>query len=252
MSVVGCLYDIRKRLISFFTTQLTTDYSQLTVFCTIAESCLKNLSKHMMNNHADRPITTIIFDLGNVIVAFDHFLICKKLAQYSPFSPDQIYEKVFTSGLEARFDRGLITPEDFFTTVSNELNIKIELPLFHHIWSTIFSLNTGTAQIIQKLANYKLLCLSNTNIWQFQFCLETFSVLDNFDSFILSFKVGERKPHKKIYQKAIEAAQCLPQQCLYIDDIALYVQAAKDNGLRAVQFISASQLQKELENYGVL
>jgi putative hydrolase of the HAD superfamily len=198
-------------------------------------------------------IKAIIFDLGNVIVDFDHFIICRKLAEYSNYSPEQVKEKIFTSGLEEQFDRGQISPETFFKAISKELNIDIDIALFRKIWNNIFSLNAGIEQLIKRLqGKYKLLCLSNTNPWHFEFCMQTFPVLNNFDSFILSFKVGEKKPHKKIFQKATEEANALPWECLYIDDIKKFVKAAEDRGIKGIHFISAEQLEKELEVFGVL
>jgi len=58
-------------------------------------------------------IKTIIFDLGRVIVDFEHQAICTKLAEHSPFSPDRIYEIIFKSDLEPSFDKGLVSAEKF-------------------------------------------------------------------------------------------------------------------------------------------
>lgn len=206
-----------------------------------------------MTNESAGPFKTIIFDLGKVIVDFDHFIICRRLAQYSPYSPEQVYEIIFTAGLEDRFDRGLIAPALFYETVINELAININMDLFRKIWDNIFSLNPGIEQIIRKLKNrYELLCLSNTNQWQFDFCMQSFPVLKNFDSFVLSFEIGKKKPDKIIYKKALEQTSALPQECLYIDDIKKFTDAAEDNGIKAIQFISVQQLERELKVLEVL
>ena len=206
-----------------------------------------------MTENLANSVKAIIFDLGNVIVDFDHSISCRKLAQYSPYSPEQVYKKIITSGLEEQLDRGQISPETFSKSICNKLNIDIEIALFRKIWNNIFSLNTGIEQLIKRLqGKYKLLCLSNTNPWHFEFCMQTFPVLNSFDSFILSFKVGEKKPHKKIFQKATEEANAVPWKCLYIDDIKKFVKAAEDRGIKGIHFISAEQLEKELEVFGVL
>jgi putative hydrolase of the HAD superfamily len=198
-------------------------------------------------------IKAIIFDLGKVIVDFDHLTICRKLAEYSPCAPQQTYDKIFTSGLEAQFDRGQISPEDFFNTIRSELNINIGIDLFREIWNNIFSLNHGIEDIIQRLkGKYKLLCLSNTNQWQFEFCMQAFPVLNCFDSFILSFKVGEKKPQQIIFRKAVENAGVFPHECLYIDDVKEFIKAAESMQIKGIQFISVAQLEKELGQYGVL
>jgi putative hydrolase of the HAD superfamily len=82
--------------------------------------------------------------------------------------------------------------------------------------------------------------------------MKNFPVLNNFDSFILSFEIGERKPHPKIFQKAIEKARALPSECLYIDDMKEFIKVAGDMGMIGIQFVSVEQLENELKIFGVL
>jgi glucose-1-phosphatase len=63
--------------------------------------------------------------------------------------------------------------------------------------------------------------------------------------------VGAMKPSPKIYQAAIEAAQCAPEECFFTDDIPAYVEAAREHGIDAVQFQSCEQIQRELRTRGV-
>jgi len=198
-------------------------------------------------------ITTIIFDLGKVIIGFDHFAICKKLAEHSTRSAEQIYSGIFSCGLEDRFDRGAISPELFFRTAAGELEIRIGMAGFRNIWRAGFSLNTGTAGIISRLSGrYRLLCLSNTNQWHFQYCAARFPVLECFDSFVLSYEIGEKKPAAKIYAEALRRARCPARECLYIDDIAEFVQAAEGLGMRGIHFVSAQMLARKLHDMGIL
>jgi HAD superfamily hydrolase (TIGR01509 family) len=73
--------------------------------------------------------------------------------------------------------------------------------------------------------------------------------LDYFDSFILSFQEGVRKPDWKIYEKALHEANAVPEECIYIDDVEEFVQAAEAKGMKAIQFISTEDLVSELRRY---
>ena len=64
-------------------------------------------------------------------------------------------------------------------------------------------------------------------------------------------KVGAMKPSPLIYQRAIEAAGCRPAECFFTDDIPAYVEGAKQQGIDAVPFQSAAQVEKELRKRGV-
>ena len=203
-----------------------------------------------MSTHSPDSIKAIIFDLGNVIVLFDHFTICRNLSAYSPYSPEEIYNVLFTSGLESRFDTGEISPEDFFKKASGALQLTIDIELFKKTWNDIFSLNPGIDNLIVELKKkYLLLCLSNTNMWQFEYCRKHFTVLDYFDSFILSFQEGVRKPDWKIYEKALQEADAVPEECIYVDDVKEFVQAAEAKGMKAIRFISTEDLTSVLRGY---
>ena len=69
---------------------------------------------------------------------------------------------------------------------------------------------------------------------------------------MLSYEVGALKPDDKIYREAIQRAGCRPEECFFTDDIAINVDAARNNGMDAVQFVSAAQLEGELKARGVL
>jgi glucose-1-phosphatase len=199
---------------------------------------------------APRDIRVIIFDLGKVIVDFDHRAICKCLAGYCRVTPNEIYKQLFGSKLEARFDEGRITPEQFYNEVTGTIRCNLDIVSLKKIWNNIFTINAGISALLRSLKKkYRLLCLSNTNIWHFEYCRETFPVLRQFDDFILSYAVGARKPRSRIYREALKAAGTLPRHCLYIDDIAEYVQKAQALGMHGIQFISVEQLSVEIKRY---
>jgi putative hydrolase of the HAD superfamily len=60
------------------------------------------------------------------------------------------------------------------------------------------------------------------------------------------------KPSPVIYQRAIAEARCFAHECFFTDDIAEYVEAAKEQGIDAVQFQSCAQIEEELRCRGVL
>ncbi len=79
-----------------------------------------------------------------------------------------------------------------------------------------------------------------------------YPILDRFHDFVLSYEVGAAKPSARIYQEAIRRAGCRPEECFFTDDIALYVDAARQHGIDAVQFQSAAQIEVELRSRGAL
>jgi HAD superfamily hydrolase (TIGR01509 family) len=80
---------------------------------------------------------------------------------------------------------------------------------------------------------------------------ERYPLLKHFDEYILSYKVGAMKPSPVIYNAALAKAQCRPEECFFTDDIPAYVEGAKAQGIDAVQFQNAAQIEAELRARGV-
>ncbi len=100
--------------------------------------------------------------------------------------------------------------------------------------------------------NYRLVLLSNTNAIHFEMIRENYSFLRHFHSLVLSYEVGAMKPLPRIYRRAIEEAGCRPEECFFTDDISAYVEGARAQGIDAVRFESAAQIEAELRQRGVV
>jgi 2-haloacid dehalogenase len=59
------------------------------------------------------------------------------------------------------------------------------------------------------------------------------------------------KPDRRIFEILLDRHGLRPQRCVFIDDQARNVDAARELGLIAVHFSSASQLRRDLQILGV-
>lgn len=195
----------------------------------------------------------VIFDLGRVIVPFDFTRGYARLQALCGIPAAEIPARLAGTGLVTRFESGEIEPRDFVQQLSHHLHLNTSYETFCDIWTSIFLPETLIPEaMLQGIAqNYPLVLLSNTNAIHFEMVRESYPLLRHFHSFILSYKVGAMKPSPLIYQKAIEAAGCRPAECFFTDDIQAYVEGAKRQGIDAVQFHSAAQIETELIRRGV-
>jgi len=203
-----------------------------------------------MNSFAS--VSTVIFDLGQVIVTFDPMQLCRNAAAHSPHTPEELFAQMFQSDITGRFETGRLSPENFYREASSLLDLDISYGDFKTLWNTIFTLNTATADIIQRLKNVQLLLLSNTNCWHFEYCRESYPVLRHFDAWILSYEVGACKPDRKIFEAALARANARPQECVFIDDIEHYTEAARTIGIRTHTFTTARNLDVYLRSLNLL
>jgi putative hydrolase of the HAD superfamily len=79
-----------------------------------------------------------------------------------------------------------------------------------------------------------------------QFKLGTF-----IDFFVSSCFVHYRKPNEDIYRIALDIAQANPDQVVYIDDRAMFVEVAQGLGIRGILHTSYQATIKVLEQFGL-
>ena len=199
------------------------------------------------------PIEVILYDLGNVILPFNHYQIAEKLSRLAQKrearDPREIFSYLFDfqEGIVNRFDVGQVSPQEFFQSIKDHLGLSLSFDEFIPIWTDIFSENVEVSQIIlSQKGRWRLGLLSNTDPLHFHYILSKFSVMRAFDKWILSYEVGFKKPAVEIFQTAIAWASVEPQKILFIDDLKRHVEVAISSGMRGIHFLSAGQLKKEL------
>lgn len=198
------------------------------------------------------PITAIAFDLGNVLVRVDHGRFCQRLGAAAGVSSRQVYEAVFNSGLEPEYDSGRLSSEEFHRELCRLFGINPPFSLFSQWWQDIFDPMESMAELVARLAGrYSLFLVSNTNSLHFDYIRRRFPLLRHVGRFILSYRVGSRKPEPAIYQRLIQEISRPPQECLFVDDKAPFVTAARTHGLEAWQFISPEDFITRLRRHGL-
>jgi len=195
-------------------------------------------------------IQAVIFDLGRVIVPFDFRRAYTRIATFTGMPADEVPDRIRPTGLVERFESGQIAPRDFARELSAVLHLNCTYEEFCAIWNSIFLPDTLVPEELLRgiAAKYPLVLLSNTNAIHFEMLRANYPLLRHFNALVLSHEVGAMKPSPLIYQRAVEAAGCLPEECFFTDDIAEYIEGARLYGIDAVQFQSATQLEAELRS----
>jgi FMN phosphatase YigB (HAD superfamily) len=198
-------------------------------------------------------IKTVLFDLGNVIIPFDFKLAYARLAKHCGCEPGEVRARIRASGLVGPFEKGEIAAEPFVRELSAALRTDLTYAEFCNCWNSVFQQETlvSEALLADVAGRYRMLALSNTNPIHFGILREAYPLLRHFHDFVLSYEVGAAKPEAKIYLEAIARAGCAPEECLFTDDFAENVAAAREHGIDAIQFVSAEQLERELSARGI-
>lgn len=201
-------------------------------------------------------IKAIIFDLGNVLVGFDHRIAVRRILKHTSKPEREIYDLFFDSGLTREFEKGKITPGEFFKQVKSLLELKLELKEFLPIWNEIFFSKPESEEFIVSLnSGLKLVLLSNINKLHYDYIRNAFSsaiALFGPGNVIPSYITGFVKPEREIYNLAIQKTGRPIENIVYVDDRRDLVEAARGYGLRVVQFQNIEQLRQEFQNLGVI
>ncbi len=199
------------------------------------------------------PIAAIAFDLGNVLVKVDHMRFCRRLAELAGMPPQEVYAAVFQTGLEPGYDTGRLSSREFHRRLQTHFRLDLPYARFRELWTEIFDPLEDMEEVAARLARrYPLYLLSNTNDLHFRYIEAHFAgLLQHFRAFILSYRVGSRKPEAGIFQALIREAGLPPHQILYTDDLEDFVLVARSHGLTAWPFVSPRDFQEQLSRHGL-
>ena len=197
----------------------------------------------------------LLFDLGRVLVDFDHLRAAQRISAFCAKTPRKIYDLFFESPATIDFEAGRITPEDFYLQVKQMLDLKLSYASFEPIWNDIFFLsakNRSVFGLVNTLrANYKTAMLSNINILHYEYLRKNYPVFGAFDEIFLSFQLGLIKPDKEIYNLVIRKLGVNAQEIFYTDDRPELVESAKTLGYRGCVFTNFAQLAGDLKAAGI-
>lgn len=197
----------------------------------------------------------LFFDVGNVLLYFDHHQACRQVAELVGLEEKQIWDVLFESGFELQYERGEISTKKFYETFCEAIGKRPALEDLAFASSAIFRANSAVHAIAAQLRGmgYRLGLLSNTSEMHWNYFSDgRYNVIPRiFDVEVLSFRVGALKPEAEIYQAAAELAGVEPAEIFFVDDIAGHVAGACDAGIDAVQYTSTSALIGDLRKRGI-
>jgi glucose-1-phosphatase len=198
-------------------------------------------------------IHAVIFDFGNVICRFDPTMFVRAVAPYSSKSIPELGNILMNSSdLFVEYETGRIPSAVFLELMSIRCSLSCTQAQFIEAFNSIFSPNLPTFDLIRRLKpNYRLGLLSNTSEWHFRHGIYPTEVFPLFETVTLSFEVGTMKPAEDIYRDALEKLGLPPENCVYIDDIKEYADAATALGMHGIHYADHHGLLTHLAALGI-
>ena len=202
-------------------------------------------------------VKLIYFDLGNVLLHFDHELACQQMANVSGIAVDAVRECVFdiSTGLQWKYERGEITSREFFQLYCDRLEVRPDFDALLLAGSDIFTVNASIIPIVRqiKTTGMRLGILSNTCPAHWEFVSGgSYRLLPGyFDAIALSYQLKAMKPDRECFDNAAELAGVEPNEIVFIDDREDNIAGAVDAGWHAVHYQSTPRLLTDLRAVGI-
>jgi putative hydrolase of the HAD superfamily len=197
----------------------------------------------------------IYFDLGNVLLKFDHSRAARQMAAVADINAERVWEVVFTGDLLFRVETGQVSNREFYEIFCEQTGTRADYESLQQAGNDIFELNRPMVPIIAALASTgrRLGILSNTSASHWEFVTDgRYALLKvGFERAVLSYEVGVMKPDLAIYRAAAEQAGVAPEEIFFTDDREENVAGAIEAGFDAVLFTGARQLVDVLRERGV-
>lgn len=178
-------------------------------------------------------VEAFIFDIGNVLVRFDHGRAAAALAAMGA----DLSDRAALEDLAARYERGAVDRSAFLGGLRSILRHSADDADVARAWQEIFEPNAPMWELVEKLhGTYPLYLLSNTNCLHHEYLERGYAIFAKFSDGVFSYRAKMMKPEPEIFGVAIRQFGVCPQATVYLDDLSANVEAARGAGLRAFQY----------------
>ncbi len=198
-------------------------------------------------------ITTIIFDIGNVLADFiweEHY----RSFGYDGEMLVRIAKATVKSPMWNEYDRGAMSDEEILEGfIANDPEIEDILRKVLANVKTMVRRNDYAIPWIKELQGkgYRCLYLSNFSRKAETECAYALDFIPYMDGGILSYQDKVIKPMPEIYQLLIDRYDLVPQECVFMDDTVRNLEAAEQFGIHTIHFQNQQQAIEELRKLGV-
>ena len=192
-------------------------------------------------------VQTVISDFGGVLTSplLGSFVAFQDETDISMENLGSAMQRISErDGSHPLFDleKGLISEADFLNRVADELEPEIghrpNMHSFTEIYFNALEPNAPMVDLMRELQGRGLrMALLTNNVREWESRWRTMVPIDEiFELVVDSAFVGCRKPEPRIYEILLERLGVEAQGCLFVDDVEVNCDAARELGMTAVHF----------------
>jgi 2-haloacid dehalogenase len=200
------------------------------------------------------PITSVVFDLGGVLIDWNPRHLYRKLFD-DEAAMETFLTTVCTMDWNDRLDRGQPFAEGVAQLAAEFPDHRELIEAYHARWIEMVAGPIDDAVAVAgelHEGGVPLYALSNWSYETFDLVRDRFSFLKWFTGILLSGEIGITKPDRRIFDELCHRFGLVPEDTLFVDDNPPNVDGARAAGLQAVRFEAATTLRGQLFRLGLL
>ncbi|HVF96639.1 MAG TPA: HAD family phosphatase [Flavisolibacter sp.] len=198
---------------------------------------------------------TIIFDLGGVLIDWNPAYVFDKLIEDEE-KRSHFFANVCTAEWNEEQDAGRTIKEANEVLVAKHPEWKNHIEAYYGRWEEMLGGPIEeTVNIFRQLkesGRYKFYALTNWSAELFPIALQRYDFLHWFDGRLVSGEEKMRKPFPEFYQLLLDRFHINKEEAVFIDDNLRNAEAAEKFGIKTIRFLNPAQLQKDLQDMGIL
>ncbi|ANH61210.1 HAD family hydrolase [Dokdonia donghaensis] len=200
-------------------------------------------------------ITTVIFDLGGVLIDWSPEYVYLKEFRGDREKMDWFLEHVCAWDWNVNQDAGYPLEKATKERIAMFPEYEELIKMYYGRWEEMLGFtHLDTLKILKELVDnpdYRVLALTNWSGETFPVALEKFPWLQWFEGILVSGDEGTRKPFKEIYDLMLNRYHINPAEAVFIDDSLSNVEGCKRSGIAGIHFKNVKTLAVQLRTLGV-
>ncbi len=177
---------------------------------------------------------TYLIDIGNVLLSFDFAPAIQSIT--GPNADPEAFQKIMAA--KDPFEAGQTPLREYLDFAYPLLDFKGTDADFTTAWCSIFTPIIPMWELISSLAKQgnRLILYSNTNEIHAPAIVKEHSVFKHFDHAVFSHEIGAIKPDSVFFTRSFDKFQIIPEETVYIDDMAENIEAGIGHGLKSFRY----------------
>jgi len=198
-------------------------------------------------------ITTLFLDIGDVLLTngWGHK---SRIAAAKAFNLNYDEMQNRHRLVMATFEEGKITLSEYLNRTIFYKERSFTPEVFREFMFAQTAPNKEMIELMRQLKekyHLKIAVINNEARELNEYRINKFQLNKFVDFFISSCFVHIRKPDADIFRLALDIAQVLPENALYIEDTQMFVDIARDFGIRSIKHINKLSTSAELASFGL-